>query len=69
MQTLVPPRLLKVKQAASYLGTSDKNVRRMVIAGEFPFIQRTRGTHSPFLIDIQDLDIWVEAHKIQPLTT
>jgi len=68
MQTLTP-RLLKVGQAAQYLATSDKTIRRLVLTGELPFLQRFRGTHSPFLFDIKDLDIWVEAHKILPLTT
>ena len=67
MQTLTP-RLLNVKQAALYLSSSPKTLRRMVLTGEVPFLQRFRGTHSPFLFDVKDLDVWIESHKILPST-
>jgi excisionase family DNA binding protein len=64
---VVPPRLLRVKQCAAYLGTSTKDIRRLIMGGELPFLQRKHGGNSPYKVDVRDLDAWIDAHKI-PLT-
>jgi len=62
VETLVPRRLLDVTEAGRYLGVSHKVIRQLVQAGELPYIQRVRG-RSPYLLDIRDLDQWVELNK------
>lgn len=56
------PRLLDCTDSARYLGTSEKGIRAMIAAGELPYIQRVVG-RSPYLVDIADLDRWVERNK------
>lgn len=58
------PRLLDIADAARYLGTSDKAVRRLIAGGELPYIQRIAG-RSPYLLDLEDLDGWIERNKIR----
>jgi excisionase family DNA binding protein len=54
-------RLLKVKQAAEYLGCSPFKIRRLAHDGELAIIEDCPG--SPWRIDIKDLDKWVDSHK------
>jgi excisionase family DNA binding protein len=61
----VPPRLLDIDDAARYLAMSDKAVRELITQGELPYIQKVPG-RSPYLIDIKDLDRWIEASKVRP---
>jgi excisionase family DNA binding protein len=58
----VPPRLWDVTEAGRYLGVSHKVIRQLVQAGELPYIQRVQG-RSPYLLDIRDLDKWIEINK------
>jgi hypothetical protein len=58
----IRPRLLDVTDSARYLGTSDKQVRALIMAGELNYIQKVAG-RSPYLIDIRDLDSWVDRSK------
>jgi excisionase family DNA binding protein len=57
--TEIPPRLLDVDDSGRYLGMSDKAVRELITNGELPYIQKVPG-RSPYLIDIKDLDRWIE---------
>ena len=66
VETLVPRRLLDVTEAGRYLGVSHKVIRQLVQAGELPYIQRVRG-RSPYLLDIRDLDQWVELNKTRAI--
>jgi len=61
-ETLVLRRLLDVTEAGRYLGVSHKIVRQLVQTGELPYIQRVRG-RSPYLLDIRDLDRWIDLNK------
>lgn len=58
----IAPRLLDIDDAARYLGQSDKAIRELITAGELPYIQKLPG-RSPYLIDILDLDRWIERAK------
>jgi excisionase family DNA binding protein len=58
----IPPRLLDVDDAARYLAQSDKGIRELITNGELPYIQKVPG-RSPYLIDIRDLDRWIERSK------
>jgi excisionase family DNA binding protein len=57
-----PARLLRCSQAARYLGVGRKRIRQLIVCGELPFVQLTPG-NSPFLIDVRDLDRFIEARK------
>ena len=58
----LPPRLLDIEDAARYLGTSDKAVRKLFASGELPYIQRIPA-RSPYLLDLTDLDDWIDRNK------
>ncbi len=58
----ISPRLLRLKLAAEYLGRSPKSLRAMIQRGELPVIKTE--DHAPFLIDLCDLNRWIENHKI-----
>jgi len=58
----VPPRLLKLKDAANYLGKSTKEVRALIFKGELPFIKGL-GRGGQYLLDLHDLDEWIELKK------
>ena len=58
----IEPRLLDIDDAARYLAMSDKAVRDLITAGELSYIQKVPG-RSPYLIDIRDLDRWIERSK------
>jgi len=63
--TEIAPRLLDVDDAGRYLAMSDKAVRELITLGELPYIQKVPG-RSPYLIDIKDLDRWIEGSKVRP---
>ena len=54
-------RLIRTKEAASYLSMSDWKLRRLIQEDTFPVVQDHEG--GPFLLDIRDLDSYVENHK------
>jgi excisionase family DNA binding protein len=54
-------RLLKVKDAATYLALSPWKVRKLIEEGELPYLQDSAG--GPFLIDVRDLDGYIERNK------
>jgi excisionase family DNA binding protein len=58
----IPPRLLDIEDAGRYLGASGKIIRQLIQRGELPFVQRIPG-RSPYLLDIKDLDHWIDANK------
>jgi excisionase family DNA binding protein len=60
-QSLLRPRLLTVKQAAVYLGRSEKAVYHMAKRGAFPIVQTEACGRVMF--DVQDLDRWIEENK------
>ena len=55
------PRLLTVKEAASYLGRSIPSIRELIWGGSLPIVRVGRRIH----LDLIDLDKWIEAHKIR----
>jgi excisionase family DNA binding protein len=61
----IPPRLLDIDDAARYLGTSDKTIRELILRGELAYLQKIPG-RSPYLLDIRDLDLWIERNKQRP---
>jgi excisionase family DNA binding protein len=54
-------RLIRTKEAASYLSMSDWKLLRLIQDGTFPVVQDQEG--GPFLLDVRDLDSYIENHK------
>ena len=59
----IPPRLLDIQDSARYLSMSDKAIRELIAEGELPYVQKIPG-RSPYLLDVRDLDRWIERSKI-----
>ena len=57
-------RLLRTKQAATYLSMSEWKLRRLIQDSIIPFIQDHEG--GPFLLDVRDLDAYIESNKHHP---
>jgi excisionase family DNA binding protein len=55
-------RLLRTRDAARYLGLGEKAVRQLILEGELDFVQLRPG-NSPFLLDVRDLDRFIESRK------
>ena len=53
-------RLVRVREAAEYLGSSPWKVRQLIADRRIPFVQDGDG---PFWIDIRDLDSFIERNK------
>ena len=56
-----PRRLLRVRPASEYLSISTGKLRALVQRGELPVIKDGGG--GPWLVDVRDLDLWVERQK------
>jgi excisionase family DNA binding protein len=56
-----PRRLLRLKQAAEYLSVSPGTLRHLCQQGELPIIRL--GESTPWLIDLRDLDQFIDKHK------
>ncbi len=54
-------RLLRLKPAAAYLSVSIWTLRAIIQRGELPVIKY--GANTPWLLDVRDLDSWIERHK------
>jgi excisionase family DNA binding protein len=57
-------RVLRLKEAASYLSVSPRCIRNLVQKGELPLVPIAESAHAPWLIDRQDLDALVERRKV-----
>lgn len=56
-------RALRLKQAALYLSISPRQVRALVQAGELPIIRLFDNDHSPWVLDVRDLDSLIDRRK------
>jgi len=61
LEAIPKRRLLRTKQAAEYLNLSPWKLRRLIAYGQLPVVQADEG--APFLLDIRDLDGYIERHK------
>ena len=57
----IPKRLYSVDEAGVYLGRTAWAVREMIYAGKLPCVKDGRRV----LLDIKDLDIWIDRNKMQ----
>ena len=55
---------LDVRDAAAYLGTSERHIRRLVGERRVPFV-KLGGSKIRFLPD--DLDSWLASQRVEPL--
>jgi excisionase family DNA binding protein len=55
------PRLLRLKPAAQYLSMSPGKLRALIQAQEIPIVRYRE--NAPWLIDVRDLDHWIERNK------
>jgi excisionase family DNA binding protein len=58
-----PRRLLRVAEAAEYLHISPSTLRGIIQRGELPIVKLGENDHSPWLLDVRDLDEWVNRTK------
>lgn len=56
-------RLLRLRPASEYLSVSPGLLRTLCQRGEIPVIVLTENGHAPWLIDVRDLDAWIERTK------
>jgi excisionase family DNA binding protein len=54
-------RLLRVRDAAQYVSLSPWKLRKLVQDGQLPIVKYAE--NAPWLLDVRDLDGWVERHK------
>jgi len=54
-------RLLRLKEAARYVSLSPWKLRKLVQDGQLPIVKY--GENAPWLLDLRDLDGWVERNK------
>jgi excisionase family DNA binding protein len=54
-------RLVRLTAAAEYLSLSPWKMRRLIQEGRLPVVQDCEG--SPFLLDVRDLDVYVDRNK------
>jgi hypothetical protein len=59
----VTRRLLRLKPAADYLSVSAGTLRAIVQREGLPVIQLSENGHAPWLLDVRDLDAWVDRTK------
>jgi len=52
---------MRIKEASTYLSLSPWKLRQLVQSGKLPVVQDAEG--SPFLLDVRDLDGYVERNK------
>jgi excisionase family DNA binding protein len=57
-------RLLRLKPASEYLSLSPGYLRRLIQRGEVPVVRLDDSGHSPWLVDVRDLDVWIERTKV-----
>jgi hypothetical protein len=56
-------RLLRLKPAAEYLSVSPATLRGFVRREGLPVIRLAEDGHAPWLLDLRDLDDWIERTK------
>ena len=54
------PRLLTVKDAATYIGRTEQAVQHLILRRELVVVRRGRRVH----LDRGDLDRWIETNKV-----
>jgi excisionase family DNA binding protein len=53
---------MRTSEAARYLGIGSKAIRALILDEVLPYVQLKPG-NSPFLLDVRDLDRFIESRK------
>jgi hypothetical protein len=56
-------RLLRLRPASEYLSVSPATLRAIVQREGLPVIRLAENGHAPWLLDVRDLDAWIERTK------
>jgi hypothetical protein len=56
-------RLLRLRPASEYLSVSPATLRAIVQREGLPVIRLAENGHAPWLLDVRDLDAWIERVK------
>jgi hypothetical protein len=56
-------RLLRLRPASEYLSISPAKLRQIVQREGLPVIRLAENGHAPWLLDVRDLDAWIERTK------
>ncbi len=59
-------QLLSIQDAAAYLGTSERHLRRLVNERRIPFTKLGEGRMAPLRFDTAKLDRWVDDNSFDP---
>ena len=60
-----PSRLMRLKDAASYICVSPWKMRGLVQSGEIPVVKNNDGASGGvWLLDVRDLDEWIDRTKV-----
>lgn len=62
-ESSVTKRLLRLRPASEYLSVSPAKLREIVQREGLPVIQLSENGHAPWLLDVRDLDAWIERTK------
>jgi excisionase family DNA binding protein len=55
-------RLLRIEEAAYYLGYSTSKVRELAWTGQLQYFQEKKG--ALMLFELAELDRWIDSHKV-----
>jgi hypothetical protein len=58
-----PHRLLRLKEAAGYISVSPWKLRGLIQKGEIAIVKNRNGVGGVWLLDIRDLDDWINRSK------
>ena len=56
-------RLLRTREAASYLAVSPRTLWTLLNTSQIPSIRFGAGTRPSIRVDVRDLDAWIAGHK------
>ncbi|MGA2965909.1 MAG: hypothetical protein ABSD64_06835 [Terriglobales bacterium] len=56
-------RLLRLRPASEYLSISPAKLREIVQRDGLPVIRLAENGHAPWLLDVRDIDAWIERVK------
>lgn len=59
-----PRRLMRLKEAASYMSVSPWKLRGLIQGGEIPIVRSGDSAGGVWLLDLRDLDEWISRTKM-----
>ena len=59
-----PQRLLRLSEGANYLHISINQLRSAIQRGEIDVVRQSAGSRIPWLVAIDDLNLWIEKNKV-----